>query len=89
VVHPIDIWMAYHPDAKRIARVKRTIDWIVQSFDPQNFPWFRDEFIHPNDLAKEYHGDPLVNSLFAGYTSPPHFDEAAYIAQHRARHPSP
>ena len=70
VVHPIDIWMAYHPDAKRIARVKRTIDWIVQSFDPQNFPWFRDEFIHPNELAKEYRGDLLVNSLFAGYINP-------------------
>ncbi|MES2255254.1 MAG: LysR family transcriptional regulator [Pseudomonadota bacterium] len=87
VVHPIDIWMAYHPDAKRIARVKRTIDWIIQSFDPQRFPWFRDEFIHPSQLAKEYRGDPLVNSLFAGYTSPPHFDEERYAAEHKlARH---
>jgi DNA-binding transcriptional LysR family regulator len=83
VVHPIDIWMAYHPDAKRIARVKRTIDWITQSFDPQRFPWFRDEFIHPNKLAKEYRGDPLVNSLFAGYTSPPHFDEEKYAVEHK------
>lgn len=80
VTHPIDIWMAYHPDAKRIARVKRTIDWIVQSFDPQRFPWFRDEFIHPNKLAEEYRGDPLVNSLFAGYASPPYFDEENFGA---------
>lgn len=78
VVYPIDIWMTYHPDAKRIARVKRTIDWITQSFDPQRFPWFRDEFIHPDKLAELYRGDPLVNSLFAGYASFPHFDQENY-----------
>lgn len=66
VVHPIDIWMTYHPDAKRIPRVKRTIEWIIQSFDPQRFPWFRDEFIHPNKLSELYKGEPLAN-LFAGY----------------------
>jgi DNA-binding transcriptional LysR family regulator len=66
IVQPLDIWMAYHPDVKRIARVKRTIDWIVQSFDPQRFPWFRDEFIHPDKLSDIYRGEPLAN-LFAGY----------------------
>ena len=66
IVQPLDIWMAYHPDVKRIARVKRTIDWIVQSFDPQRFPWFRDEFIHPTELVQAYKGEPLAN-LFAGY----------------------
>lgn len=66
IVQPLDIWMAYHPDVKRIARVKRTIDWIVQSFDPQRFPWFRDEFIHPDRLSDIYRGEPLAN-LFAGY----------------------
>ena len=81
----VDIWMAYHPDAKRIARVKRTIDWIVQSFDPQQFPWFRDEFIHPDKLAAEYRGEPLVNSLFAGYSSPPHFDEENFTANIKRR----
>jgi DNA-binding transcriptional LysR family regulator len=80
VVQPLDIWMAYHPDVKRIARVKRTIDWIIQSFDPQRFPWFRDEFIHPDRLAAEYKGEPLVNSLFAGYASRPYFDEEQFAA---------
>jgi DNA-binding transcriptional LysR family regulator len=75
IVQPIDIWMAYHPDVKRIPRVKRIIDWIVQSFDPQRYPWFRDEFIHPEKLAAEYKGEPLVNTLFAGYSSAPYFDE--------------
>lgn len=63
----LDIWLAYHPDAKKIARVAHLIDWTVQSFDSRKYPWFRDEFVHPNDLQKAYkEAEPLVN-LFAGF----------------------
>jgi DNA-binding transcriptional LysR family regulator len=62
---PYDIWLTYHPDAKRIPRVRRVIDWLVSSFDPREFPWFRDDFIHPNELAREFRGAPLPN-LFEG-----------------------
>lgn len=62
----LDIWLAYHPDAKKIARVKHLIDWTVQSFDGQKFPWFRDKFVHPRDLHKAYkEAEPL--DLFAGF----------------------
>ncbi|MGB9365958.1 MAG: LysR family transcriptional regulator [Xanthobacteraceae bacterium] len=66
---PFDIWLTYHPDAVRIRRVRRTIDWLIDAFDPKRFPWFRDEFIHPNDLPKEYQGTPLVN-MFEGFFGP-------------------
>ncbi|MDP4024803.1 LysR family transcriptional regulator [Methylobacterium sp. NEAU 140] len=46
----LDIWLTYHPDAERIGRVRRTIDWLRASFDPVRFPWFGDAFIHPRDL---------------------------------------
>ncbi len=63
----LDIWLAYHPDAKKIARVRQLIDWTVQSFDGRKYPWFRDEFVHPKDLQKAYkEAEPLVN-LFAGF----------------------
>jgi hypothetical protein len=63
----LDIWLAYHPDAKKIPRVRQLIEWTVQSFDGRKYPWFRDEFIHPNDLQKSYkEAEPLVN-LFAGF----------------------
>lgn len=61
-----DIWLTYHPDGKRIPRVKRMIDWLLDAFDGKRFAWFRDEFIHPKELAKEYRGAPLVN-LFEGF----------------------
>jgi DNA-binding transcriptional LysR family regulator len=63
---PLDIWLTYHPDAKRIPRVKQLIDWTIQAFDGRKYPWFRDEFVHPDDLQKSYKGEPLVN-LFAGF----------------------
>jgi DNA-binding transcriptional LysR family regulator len=61
-----DIWLTYHPDAGRIPRVRKMIDWLIDAFDPKRFPWFRDEFIHPRDLPKEYRGAPLSN-LFDGF----------------------
>jgi DNA-binding transcriptional LysR family regulator len=64
-VFPFDIWLTYHPDAARVPRVRRMIDWIIENFDPKAFPWFRDEFIHPRDLPAQYHGPPLIN-LFEG-----------------------
>jgi hypothetical protein len=42
------------------------IDWLIESFDPRQFPWFRDEFIHPNDLPSEHGGTALVN-WFEGF----------------------
>ena len=64
-IFPFDIWLTYHPDAARVPRVRRMLDWIIENFDPKMFPWFRDEFIHPRDLPAQYHGPPLVN-LFEG-----------------------
>lgn len=49
---PFDIWLSYHPDAGKLARVRRMIDWTIEVFDPQNNPWFRDEFVHPRDFGK-------------------------------------
>ena len=65
---PFDIWLSYHPDSSRIPRVRRMIDWIVESFDPAKYPWFRDEFIHPDELKNAYKGEPLVN-LFEGFSN--------------------
>lgn len=50
--YPIDIWITYHADAKKIPRVRKTIEWLIEAFDPRRNPWFRDEFIHPRKFAK-------------------------------------
>ena len=58
----VDIWLTYHPDAKSIPRVSRLIDWVIQSFSPEKYPWFRDEFIHPEKLLHLYPGELLPTS---------------------------
>lgn len=66
MVFPTDIWLAYHPDAARIPRVRRLLDWVIDSFNPRKFPWFGDEFIHPKDLPQTRDGDS-VDNLFGGF----------------------
>ena len=47
-----DIWLTYHPSLKDVQRVATVVSWLRDIFDPQKYPWFRDEFIHPDDLGK-------------------------------------
>ena len=58
-----DIWLTYRADAKRTARIHQTIDWVIQIYDPRRYPWFRDEFIHPDRFADLYKG-PALRSAF-------------------------
>jgi DNA-binding transcriptional LysR family regulator len=65
---PFDVFLTYHPDLSRTPRVRKLIDWLIKAFDSRRFPWFRDEFIHPDELMRQYEGEPLVN-MFAGFTN--------------------
>ena len=58
---PFDIWLTYHADAKRIPRVRHLVEWMIEAFNPAVYPWFKDEFIHPKELATAYRGDPIVS----------------------------
>jgi DNA-binding transcriptional LysR family regulator len=53
-VVPFDIWLSYHPDAGKLARVRRMIDWTIDVFDPQKNPWFQDSFVHPAEFEKHH-----------------------------------
>ena len=57
-----DIWLTYRADAKRISRIRQTIEWIIEMYDPRRFPWFRDEFIHPDRFPEIYKGPPPQNA---------------------------
>ena len=43
-----EIRLVFHPDVRRIRRVEYTLDWITGIFSKHRFPWFSDEFIHPD-----------------------------------------
>lgn len=63
---PFDIWLSYHPGSGRIPRVRRMIDWLVEAFNPAEFPWFKDEFIHPSEFKPVYKGESLTH-LFGDF----------------------
>jgi hypothetical protein len=53
-----DIWLAYHPDAANIPRMRKLIDWLVEAFSPRRFPWFADACVHPRDFPSDVEGMP-------------------------------
>jgi DNA-binding transcriptional LysR family regulator len=61
IKHKLDVWLTYHPDTKKIPRKMLVIEWLKRIFSPEVYPWFGEEFIHPNDLVKLTPPDALVN----------------------------
>ncbi|MGA8616561.1 MAG: LysR family transcriptional regulator [Xanthobacteraceae bacterium] len=66
-----DIWLTYHPDARKTKEIATVIDWIRSIFDPQHYPWFRDEFIHPKDLIAKAPRDVGLHSVKGFFTAKP------------------
>ncbi len=52
VAHPI-LWLRHHPAATRQGRVQRVKEWVMRAFDATDKPWFRDDYVHPRDFARE------------------------------------
>jgi DNA-binding transcriptional LysR family regulator len=49
--HPV-LFLRHHGAIEQKRRVKLVMDWLQEAFDPTYQPWFRAEFIHPNDFAR-------------------------------------
>jgi DNA-binding transcriptional LysR family regulator len=47
---PIQLWLVCHQETQSAARVQRVKEWIESIFDRRRNPWFRDEFIHPDEF---------------------------------------
>jgi len=47
---PVTLWLAHHRESARIPRIQVTLDWLAEIFDPQKKPWFRPEFVSPDDF---------------------------------------
>jgi DNA-binding transcriptional LysR family regulator len=52
VHYPLDVWLCFHNEARSIPRVSKVIDWIGTVFDPRSFPWFRRDFVDPQDFDR-------------------------------------
>jgi len=48
----VKLWIYYHRDLAQSARVRLVIDWLEELFDQRTHPWFRPEFVHPDDFVQ-------------------------------------
>lgn len=51
-VSKIQLWLCYHHNAMKTTRLRVVADWLKGLFEPRRHPWFRDEFVHPNEFPK-------------------------------------
>ncbi|MCB1491521.1 MAG: LysR family transcriptional regulator [Rhodobiaceae bacterium] len=63
------IWLAYHPDVAQLGRVKSMINWLIQSFDPIKYPWFRNEYVPPEVFRRDLLSKPVFQEAI-GWRSP-------------------
>lgn len=61
-----DIWLIYHPKVRTSKRVRAAIDWLRESFDPNRYPWFREEFVPPDRLEGDFIKNNVIH-LFEGF----------------------
>jgi hypothetical protein len=60
--YSLDIWLTYHRDVRASPHIALLIDWIRGIFSAKTYPWFGDDFIHPNALLKLLPDQARVNS---------------------------
>ena len=64
----LDSWLACHHGSGRIPGGRHLIDWLIEAFRPDRFPWFKVEFVHPHEFKDSYMGEPLTQ-LFGGFST--------------------
>lgn len=48
---PIRLWLVIHRESRNAARVARAAEWLHAIFDKRANPWFRDEYVRPEDFT--------------------------------------
>jgi DNA-binding transcriptional LysR family regulator len=61
-----DIWLTFHPKGRNLKRVRAAVNWLRESFDPNRYPWFREEFVPPERLEAAFMKNNVIQ-LFEGF----------------------
>jgi len=65
-VEPLELSLVYHRDIERIPRIKVVLKWLEAVFDQKTKPWYRREFVPPNEFAPFLGGQTPNLPLGAG-----------------------
>lgn len=64
-----DLWLSYRLEARRSPPIQRAVEWLRESFDAQQYPWFSERFVHPDAFSathEESHVVPLFDQMSGG-----------------------
>src|SRR6185369_13208524 len=61
-----DIWLTYHPKTRNVKRIRATVNWLREAFDQNRYPWFREEFVSPDQLEVDFIKNNVIH-LFEGF----------------------
>lgn len=50
---PIKLWLVIHEQSRNAARVAKVAEWLRSIFDTKSNPWFREEFVGPEEFGTE------------------------------------
>jgi hypothetical protein len=51
---------------RNLRHVRATVDWLREAFDPNRYPWFREEFTPPDRLEGDFVKNNVIQ-LFEGF----------------------
>ncbi len=60
-VRPVDLafqlkfnlWLSYDASMKNALALRQTVDWLRECFDADEYPWFSESFVHPEQLETQ------------------------------------
>lgn len=53
----LTLWLVHHVDAQKTERLRRVHAWLKQIFDNRENPWFREEYVPPEDFLAQLQPD--------------------------------
>jgi DNA-binding transcriptional LysR family regulator len=58
-----DVWLSFNGFARASQPVREAIKWIENSFDSTTYPWFSEDFIHPDEFERLTGAQHVIGSL--------------------------
>lgn len=53
IMGPVTLWMAKRREMAKSQRVRRVLEWLDEVFDQKTQPWYREEYVSPEEFAPE------------------------------------
>ncbi|MBB3950118.1 LysR family transcriptional regulator [Aureimonas jatrophae] len=64
----VEVWLAIHPEVIKTARHRVFVDWLVECFSREKYPWFGNTALHPDEIVDLLRASGELQTYFEGFT---------------------